>query len=92
VPKKHVFKSKFRDDKVVLVKIGKVKEPDGSTTVTTDPVYADFSHNTWASTNQELAEKLRQRIADGLDPNNPLPALHIIETTKEIAKEAKPAE
>jgi hypothetical protein len=92
VPKKHVFKSKYRDDKISLIKAKRVKNPDGSTTVLEDQVYADFSHNTWASTNQELAEKLRQRIADGLDPNNPLPALHIIETTKEIAKEAKPAE
>lgn len=88
MPKKHVFKSKFRDDKISLIKIGRVENSDGSTTVTKDQVWADFSHNTWATTNQEQAELLRKRIASGLDPNNPLPTIHVLETTKE----AKPAE
>lgn len=86
MPKKHVFKSKYRDDKISLIKAKRVRNSDGSLTVLEDQVYADFSHNTWATTNQEQAEKLRQRIEAGLDPNNPLPAIHVIETTA-IAKE-----
>ena len=81
VSKKHVFKSKYRDDKISLIKAKRVKNLDGSTTVLEDPIYADFSHNTWATTNQEQAELLRKRIAAGLDPDSSLPAIHVIETT-----------
>ena len=87
MPKKHVFKSKFRDDKISLTKAHTEKNPDGSKTVVSQS-WADFSHNTWTTTDQEQAELLRKRIAAGLDPNHPLPAIHVLETTKE----AKPAE
>ena len=89
MPKKHIFKSKYRDDKISLIKAERVKLPDGTLAVTKNQTWAEFGHNTWATTNQEHAELLRKRIAAGLDPNDSLPALHIIETTKEVAKPAE---
>lgn len=88
MPKKHVFKSKYRDDRIVLTKAERVKNPDGSMSILKDQVWAEFSHNTWASTNQEQAELLRKRIANGINPNHPLPAIHVIETT-EVTKPAE---
>ena len=89
MPKKHVFKSKFRDDKISLVKAKRIKNPDGSMTVVDDPIWADFSHNTWTTTDPERADMLRKRITDGLDPNHPLSAIHVLETTKETTKPAE---
>ena len=89
MPKKHVFKSKYRDDKITLTKANRVKNPDGSMTTVANQEWAEFAHNTWATTNQERAELLRKRIADGLDPNHPLPAIHVLETTKETTKPAE---
>ena len=86
MPKKHIFKSKYRDDKISLTKAHTEKNPDGSKTVVSQS-WADFAHNTWTTTSQEQADMLRKRIADGLDIGNPLPAIHVIDTTKGLPAE-----
>jgi hypothetical protein len=78
-PAKFTFKSKFKRDKITLIKAHKVKNPDGSMTVLSPQVWAD--RNTWSTTNPEYAGMLRQRIEDGLSDRSPLPPINVIETT-----------
>jgi hypothetical protein len=80
-PGKFTFKSKFRSDKVTLKKAVKTKNPDGSMTILSPQVYAEFSRNTWSTRNPELAGILRKRIEAGEDPSDPLCPTNIIETT-----------
>lgn len=80
-PGKFTFKSKFRSDKITLKKAVKVKNPDGSMTIMSPHVYAEFNRNTWSTRSPELAGILRKRIAAGEDPGDPLCPLNVIETT-----------
>lgn len=81
VPEKFTFKSKFRSDKITLKKAVKVKNPDGSMSILSPQVYAEFSRNTWSTRSPELAGILRKRIEAGEDPSDPLCPTNIIETT-----------
>jgi hypothetical protein len=80
-PEKFTFKSKFKRDKITLIKAHKIKNPDGSMTVLSPQIYAEFDRNTWSTTNPEYAGILRQRIEDGLSDRSSLPPLDVIETT-----------
>jgi len=82
VPEKFTFKSKYKSDKITLKKGHKVRNPDGSMTIIEAQIYAEFSRNTWTTRSPDLAELLRERIEAGEDPGNPLPPLHVVETTK----------
>jgi len=83
-PEKFTFKSKYRRDKVTLKKAIKTKNPDGSMTVLSPQIYAEFDRNNWATTDPELAELMRKRIADGLSNRSGLAAVNIVETTEGI--------
>jgi hypothetical protein len=85
--KKHVFKSKYRKDRISLAKAHYRTNPDGSKMVVSPQVWAEFDYNTWSTTNQEQADLLRKRIADGEDTGNPLPSIHVIDTTKGLPAE-----
>ena len=75
-PKRFVFKSKFRDDRVTLDKPSVTQYPDGSKSVEGHKM-AEFSHNTWSTDSAEDAEKLRVTIQKRLKRA----PLGIIETT-----------
>lgn len=73
--KVYTFKSKYRDDKVVLFKRGE-KRIDGTTKVISE--MAEFDRNTWTTRDPEKAERLRQIIKERERDRNPL---HVFETT-----------
>ena len=72
-----VFKSKFKEDKVTLVKGVKERLPDGSARITPG-VLAEFNHYTWKTDDVKLAKILRDGIAARLLHGIPL---HVFETT-----------
>lgn len=73
----YVFKSKYKEDVVTLKKGKKEKFPDGTMDIVA-PVAAEFHRFTWATDDSDLAEKLRNIIANRLKSGTPI---HILETT-----------
>lgn len=72
----YVFKSKYREDKVLLEHGSKVEHKDGSKTIKSD-VWAEFQRNTWSTKDPRLAGILRNQIEEWED----IAPLHIMETT-----------
>ncbi len=70
------FKSKFRNDKVLLDPGYKRENKDGSKSIKSD-VWAEFSYNTWSTGKPTLAKMLRDKIEEFKDVD----PLHIMETT-----------
>lgn len=73
---KYGFKSKYRDDRITLIKSYKTKNPDNSYTFYPGYV-AEFDHNNWFTFDPDKAQLMRNLIEERKDIN----PLHVTETT-----------
>jgi hypothetical protein len=74
-PETFTFKSKYREDKIALNKIGE-KRVDGTVKMVT--TWAEFQRNTWTTRDPKKARRLREIIKERLRDGDPI---HVIETT-----------
>jgi len=72
----YVFKSKYREDKVLLEHGYRRKHSNGTYSIKND-VWAEFARNTWSTKDPRLAGILRNQIEEWED----IAPLHIMETT-----------
>lgn len=76
-PKRFIFKSKFREDKITLRKPQTELNPDGTKSVH-GHVMAEFNRNTWSTDDPQMAEAMRTAIHNRLKRGVPI---EIVETT-----------